>query len=99
LKSGIIVDREDEWGRGVLGGSENIAIEQAAFDAPAAADLDSGQFSALKEVVDSGKWDAQIGGRFFYRQKLWQGIGHEECGESLSVRVMGWRRPPRDESE
>lgn len=46
LQGGIVIDDED----GRLTGAfiaEHVAIQQAAFDAPAAADLDGGQLPAL----------------------------------------------------
>ena len=77
LESRVVVDCEDEGGRGVPGVAQNVAVEKTAFDAPAAADLDGGEFAALEEVIDSGEGDSQVGGGFLDGQEFWQGIGHE----------------------
>jgi hypothetical protein len=46
---------------------ENVLIEGGLFDAPATADLNSGELATLDEIINGRQWDAEILGRFLDR--------------------------------
>ena len=54
LDAFVIVDDEG-GGASHFGAVKDFAIEQVAFDSPAAADFDGGQLATLHEIVD--RWD------------------------------------------
>ena len=97
LEGGVVVDDEDGGLAGALG-FEDIAVDEAAFDAPAAADLDGGELAALDEVVDGGEGDAEVFGGFLNGHQFVRFIGHN-FQNSVKTERRSVRRGCRGEEQ
>src|ERR1700730_16511781 len=69
---------------------QNVLIEGGLFDAPASADLDGGQLSALHEIINSRQGNAKVLGGFLDGQEIMHGRKtsiHKEMGKTFRTNI------------
>ncbi len=64
LEGGIVIDDENGRLATFIFFAQDVAIEEAALDAPAAADLDGRELAALNEIIDCWERDPEVLGSF-----------------------------------
>jgi hypothetical protein len=84
LEGGIVIDDENGRLTTFIFFAQDVAIEEAALDAPAAADLDSGELAALNEIINRWERDPKVLGSFLN--------GHQFRLGFVSHRVLGCGR-------
>ena len=84
LEGGIVIDDENGRLATFVFFAKDVTIEEAALDAPAAADLDGRELAALNEIIDSWERDPEVLGSFLN--------GHQFGLGFVSHSVLGWGR-------
>ena len=84
LEGGIVIDDENGRLATFIFFAQDVAIEEAALDAPAAADLDGRELAALNEIIDCWERDPEVLGSFLN--------GHQFGLGFVSHSVLGWGR-------
>jgi len=74
LEGRIVIDDEHGGLAAFVFLAEHVTIEEAALDAPAAADLDGWELAALNEIIDSRKGDPKVFGGFLYGHQFGEGF-------------------------
>ncbi len=84
LEGRIVIDDENGRLTALIFFAKDVTIEEAALDAPAATDLDSGELAALNEIIDGWERDPKVLGSFLN--------GHQFRLGFVSHRVLGCGR-------
>lgn len=84
LEGGIVIDDKNGRLTTFVFFAKDVTIEEAALDAPAAADLDGRELAALNEIIDRGEGDPEVLGSFLN--------GHQFRLGFVSHRVLGCGR-------
>lgn len=84
LEGRIVIDDENGRLATFIFFAQDVTIEEAALDAPAAADLDGRELAALNEIIDRGEGDPEVLGSFLN--------GHQFRLGFVSHRVLGCGR-------
>ena len=84
LEGRIVIDDENGRLATFIFFAKDVAIEEAALDAPATADLDGRELAALNEIIDRGEGDPEVLGSFLN--------GHQFRLGFVSHRVLGCGR-------
>jgi hypothetical protein len=84
LEGGIVIDDENGRLTTFIFFAKDVTIEEAALDAPAATDLDSGELAALNEILNRWERDPKVLGSFLN--------GHQFRLGFVSHSVLGWER-------
>src|SRR5215831_19539345 len=69
LETWIVIEHQHRW-LALLVLVQNVAVQRGFLDAPAAADLNGRNLSALYEIVDSWNRNPQVLGRLFYGKQI-----------------------------
>ena len=81
LEGGIVIDDENGRLATFIFFAQDVAIEEAALDAPAAADLDGRELAALNEIIDSWERDPEVLGSFLNGHQFRLGfVSHKVLG-------------------
>ena len=66
--------------------AQNVAVQSGFLDAPAAADLNARNLSALYQIVDSREGNPQVLGRLFYCKQIVDWSFAHGLGEDLAIK-------------
>ena len=84
LEGWIVIDDKNSRLTTLVFFAKDVTIEEAALDAPAAADLDGRELAALNEIIDRGEGNPEVLGSFLN--------GHQFRLGFVSHRVLGCGR-------